>query len=68
MAEKSKEAVKKPSFWKGLKSEFKKIIWPDKKDIVKETAVVAVVSVILGLVIVVVDMVINYGVGILVNL
>ncbi len=68
MGENSKEVVQKKSFFKGLKSEFKKIIWPDRKDIVKRTAVVTVVSIILGLIIVVVDMIIKYGVNFLVNL
>lgn len=68
MGENSKEAVQKKGFFKGLKSEFKKIIWPDKKDVVKRTAVVTVVSIIVGLIIVVVDMIIKYGVNLLVNL
>ena len=67
MGENSKE-VQKVSFFKGLKAEFKKIIWPTKKDVVKETTVVAVVSVLLGLIIVVVDMIINFGINILINL
>lgn len=67
MGENSKDVVQK-SFFKGLKNEFKKIIWPDKKDVVKSTAVVTVVSIIVGLIIVVVDMIIKYGVNLLVNL
>ena len=41
MAEK-KEKAKKTSWFKGLKAEFKKIIWPDKKTLAKQT--VAAVS------------------------
>ena len=67
MGENSNE-VQKVSFFKGLKAEFKKIIWPTRKDIVKETAVVAVTSIILGLIIVVVDMIINLGINVLINL
>ena len=67
MGENSKE-VQKVSFFKGLKAEFRKIIWPSKKDIVKETAVVTVTSVILGLIIVIVDMIINLGINVLINL
>ncbi len=68
MGDNSKEAVRKGSFFKGLKNEFKKIIWPDRKDVVKETVVVTIISVIVGLIIVVVDMIINIGVNFLVNL
>ena len=67
MGDNSQE-VQKKSFFKGLKSEFRKIIWPDRKDIVKQTAVVVAVSIILGVVIVVVDLLINRGIRILVNL
>ena len=33
----SKTKAKKPSKIKGLKAEFKKIIWPDKKTLAKQT-------------------------------
>ena len=36
-----KEKVKK-NFFKGLKAEFNKIIWPDKDTLTKETVVVVV--------------------------
>ena len=36
------------AFWKGVKSEFKKIIWPSKDQLIRETAAVVIVSVILG--------------------
>ena len=37
MSETTVEKTKKKSWFKGLKAEFKKIIWPDKKTLVKET-------------------------------
>ena len=55
------KAPKKKSWFKGLKSEFKKITWPDKETLVKESAAVIVITVILGLVIAVVDMAIENG-------
>ena len=40
--ENTKKAPKK-SFWKGLKAEYKRIIWPDKETVTKQTgAVIAV--------------------------
>ena len=57
MAE-GKSAVKdkeKKSWWKGLKSEFGKIIWPDKKSLVKQTIAVVVISVIICLLITLID-------------
>ncbi len=49
---KSKE---KKSWWKGLKAEFGKVIWPDKKTLVKQTIAVVVISVIICLLITLVD-------------
>ena len=52
----TQEKAPKKSWFKGLKSEFKKISWPDKETLVKESAAVIVVTVILGFVIALVDM------------
>ena len=52
----------------GLKAEFRKIIWPTREDIQKETTAVVVVSVILGVVIALLDFIIQHGVDFLVNL
>ena len=45
----STEKAPKKSFFKGVKSEFSKIIWPSKDALIKESAAVIVISVILGL-------------------
>lgn len=71
MEEKAKvnvEAPKKNSFFKGLKAEFKKVIWPDKDTIVKQSTAVVVVSVILGIVISLLDMGIKFGVEKILNI
>ena len=49
------------------KAEFKKIIWPDKTTLAKQTAAVVSVSVILGLIITIVDIVVKYGIDLLVR-
>ena len=56
------EKAPKKSWWKGLKAEFKKIIWPDKESLVKQSATVVVITIILGTVIALMDAVIKYGV------
>ena len=58
---KDKSAKKKSGFFRSLKAEFKKIIWPDKKTTVKETTAVVVVTVILGAIIALLDFVIKTG-------
>ena len=52
----------KKSWFKGLKAEFKKIIWPDKDSLVKQSAAVVVITIVLGAVIALLDTVIKYGV------
>jgi len=51
------------TFYKGLKAEFKKISWPDKNTLVKQTVVVTISTVVLGVIIALLDMVIQYGVN-----
>ncbi len=59
--------TKKPSFFKGLKKEFKKVTWPDRKTVTKQTAAVVVVSIALGLLISLMDLIIKYGIDWLVT-
>lgn len=59
--------AQKKSWFKGLRAEFKKIIWPDKKTLAKQTTAVVVVSVVLGLLISVIDVLLNYGIEFLVK-
>ena len=58
----------KKSWFTGLKAEFNKIIWPDKQSLARQTTAVVVVSVVLGLIIALLDFVIQYGVDFLVGL
>ena len=67
MSEAAEKAPKK-SWFKGLKAEFKKIIWPDKTTVRKETTAVVTVSVLLGLLIALLDIVLRYGVDFLISL
>ena len=50
-----KEKKTKKSWFKGLKAEFKKIIWTDKKTLGKQTIAVVVISAILCVLITLVD-------------
>ena len=64
----AKEAAPKKSWFKGLKAEFKKIAWPDKKSLARESVVVVASAVALGIIIKVLDVVINYGIEFLMSL
>ena len=61
----AKNQVKKTGFFKGLKSEFKKISWPDKEATFKQSVAVFAITVVLGVVIAILDYIIQYGVNIL---
>ena len=55
------------SWFKGLKAEFKKVIWPDRKSVVRQTIAVVSVSVVVGLIIALMDWIIQYGVDFLIG-
>ena len=58
----------KTSWFTGLKAEFNKIIWPDKQSLARQTTAVVAASVVLGLIIALLDFIIQYGVNFLVGL
>ena len=61
------EKTQKKSWFKGLQAEFKKVIWPDKKTLARQTTAVVAVSILLGAVIAVVDVILRYGIDLLVK-
>ena len=63
--DKAKKAKKenKPSFFKGLKKEYKKIVFADRRTVTKQTIAVVIASVCLGALIAVLDLVIKFGLG-----
>lgn len=67
MGETVKEKKQKKSWFKGLKAEFSKIIWPDRKSLAKETIAVLAVSVLLGVIIAIVDFLSRIGIEFLVK-
>ena len=58
----------KTSWIKGIKAEFKKIVWPDQKSLTKQTIAVVGTSVALALIIKILDMLMTFGIDILVTL
>ena len=62
------EKAPKTNWFTGLKSEFFKIIWPTKESIVRQTIAVVAVSVVTGLIIALIDWIIQYGVNFLIGL
>ena len=69
MQEKGKSAGKsqKKSWFQGLQSEFKKIVWTDRNTLIKQTIVVVVVTIILGVLISIMDAGILEGINLLIK-
>lgn len=65
--EKSAGKRQKKSWFQGLQSEFKKIIWTDRNTLIKQTVVVVVVTIILGALVSVMDAAILEGINLLVK-
>ncbi|MBQ7840859.1 MAG: preprotein translocase subunit SecE [Lachnospiraceae bacterium] len=61
----NEEKAPKIKFFDGVKAEFKKIIWPDKDTLLKQSVAVVAVSIVLGVIIALVDMLVQYGVNFL---
>ena len=56
------------NIWKGLKSEWMKIIFPSNEQILRDSISVLVCSIIIGLIIFVLDSLIGSGFGFLFNM
>ena len=54
------------SWFKGLKAEFKKIIWPDKKSLGKQTVAVIVITAVLSVIIALLDAVVKFGINVII--
>jgi preprotein translocase subunit SecE len=67
MSESTENRVKKSKFSQ-IKAEFKKIVWPDRNSAAKQSVAVVFISIMLGIIIGVLDVIFQYGVDFLVNL
>lgn len=63
MGDAANEKAPKTSWFKGLKAEFKKIIWPAKETLGKQTVAVIVTTLVLGAIIALLDYVIKMGIN-----
>lgn len=64
----SAEKQKRPGFFAGVKSEFKKIAWPDRQETLKQSVAVVAISVVVGVVIAIIDYVVKNGVDFLISI
>lgn len=66
MADMNADKAPKKNYWKGLKAEYKKIVWPNRETVTKQTIVVLVVSMLLGVLIGVLDMIFKFGINLII--
>ncbi len=64
----SADKAKKQSFFKNVQIEFKKISWPDRKTMFKQSVAVVAISVVAGVIIAAIDFVAQNGVNFLTSL
>ena len=55
-------------FCDGVKAEFKKITWPDKDALLKQSVAVVIISVVIGAIITMLDFGLQYGVDFITTL
>lgn len=63
-----KSASLKRNWFQELKGEFRKIVWPDKSSVAKESVAVIIIAIILGCIIAAVDSSLSEGLRALTNL
>lgn len=63
----AKNGGKLSAFFKGVKAEFRKIVWPDRVTLMKQTFAVVVVSIVTGALIAVIDRALQYGINFLIR-
>lgn len=68
MADSAKTDKKAVRFFDGVKAEFKKINWPDKDSLLKQSVAVVVISLVVGAIIAVLDFGLQYGVDFITTL
>ena len=64
----SAEKQSRPAFFQGVKAEFKKVVWPDRKSTLKQSVAVVAISVVVGVVIAIIDYIAKYGVNFLTSI
>ena len=64
----SAEKQSRSAFFQGVKAEFKKVVWPDRKSTLKQSVAVVAISVVVGVIIAIIDYVAKYGVNFLTSI
>ncbi len=58
---------KKPGFFKTVSAEFKKIVWPSKESVFRQSVAVTVIAVVLGGLVAIFDLLFQTGVNFIIK-
>lgn len=61
----NEEKAPRVKFFDGVKAEFRKVIWPDKDTLLKQSVAVVIVSIGMGVIIALIDVIMQYGINFL---
>lgn len=67
IANNAADKAPKKSWFKGLKSELSKIVWPGKESITKQSVAVIIVTILLGVIIFGLDFIIENAIGVIIG-
>lgn len=67
MAKEKESAALKRSFFTELKAEFRKIVWPDKELLGKQSVAVILAAIVIGVIIAAIDWVMQVGLSFIIG-
>ncbi|MBE5951314.1 MAG: preprotein translocase subunit SecE [Lachnospiraceae bacterium] len=65
MGDAANEKAPVKSWFKGLKAEYKKIVWPGKESLAKQTVAVVIITAVLSVIIALLDAVVKFGIDVI---
>ena len=55
------------TYFRGVKAELKKVIWPTKKELINYTGIVIIISTIIAITVGILDLIIHGGLGLIIK-
>ena len=66
MGDAANEKAPVKSWFKGLKSEFKKIVWPDNRSLANQTVAGIIITAVRSVIIALLDAVVKFGIDVII--
>ena len=62
-----KKTKRMKTYFRGVRAELRKVSWPTKKELLNYTSVVVALSILVSIIVWVLDIIINYGIQLIVK-